>query len=88
MGILGLIIMGAVVGFIADAIDRKHDNSWVVNIVLGIVGSLAGGLLRGVVTGVEGLAFDFWSFVWALIGTLVVLFAYHAVRDRSKPGVR
>lgn len=88
MGILGLIIMGAIVGWLADLIDKKHDNSWVVNVVLGVVGSVVGGLLRGVVTDKEGLAFDFWSFVWALVGTLIVLAIYHAVRSRTKRGVR
>jgi uncharacterized membrane protein YeaQ/YmgE (transglycosylase-associated protein family) len=84
LGLIGLLVMGAIVGFIADMIDRKHDNSWVANVVLGVVGSLAGGLLRGVLTGTDYLAFDFWSFIWALVGTLIVLFAYHAVRDRNK----
>lgn len=82
MGLLGLILMGAIVGFIADVIDKKHSNSWLLNILLGVVGALLGGWLRGVFTSTQGLVFDFWSFVWALVGTLIVLATYHAVRER------
>lgn len=83
LGLIGLVVMGAVVGFIADLIDKKHSNSWWVNVLLGIVGALLGGLLRGLLTNNDnGLAFDFWSFIWALVGTLIVLAAYHAVRPK------
>lgn len=27
LGFIGLAVMGAIVGFLADAIDRKHDNN-------------------------------------------------------------
>lgn len=83
LGILGLLVMGAVVGFLADLIDKKHDNSWLVNVALGVVGAFVGGFLRHLLTASDKpMVFDFWSFVWALVGTLVVLAIYHAVRPR------
>lgn len=89
MELIGLIILGAAAGFAADLLDKKHDNSWVANIVLGTIGALLGGLLRGVLTGTDYLALDIWSFVWALVGALIVLAIYHAaVRPRiDRPGL-
>lgn len=82
MGLLGLIVMGAIVGMIADALDKRHDNSLLANTVFGMVGALAGGFLRGVFTGTDQMVFDFWSFVWALVGTVLVLFTFNALRRR------
>lgn len=54
-----------------------------MNVLLGIVGALLGGALRHLLTTSDKpIGFDFWSFVWALIGTLIVLAIYHAVRPR------
>lgn len=83
MGLIGIILFGALVGVIADAIDRKHDNKLWQNVLLGIIGAVVGGFLRQLLTdnnsGAGGaMSWDFWSFLWALGGTLLVLFAYHA----------
>lgn len=89
MGLIGLIVFGAVVGLIADLIDRKHDNKWYVDVLLGIVGSVVGGLIRQLFTSNDSGAFhwDVWSFLWALGGTLIVLWAYHAVLRSRNPRV-
>lgn len=85
MGLLGIIVFGAVVGLIADFIDRKHDNKWYWDVLLGIVGAVVGGFLRQLFTnndaGATGaMSWDLWSFLWALGGTLVVLWVYHSVQ--------
>lgn len=91
MGLVGIIIFGAVVGLLADLIDRKHNNKWYVDVLLGIIGAVVGGFLRQLFTdnntGAGGaLSWDFWSFLWALGGTLLVLFVYHsALRNRNRP---
>lgn len=81
MGLIGLILFGAVVGLVADAIDRKHDNKWYIDVLLGIVGAVVGGFIRQLLTNDNSGAmhWDVWSFLWALGGTLLILFAYHAV---------
>lgn len=91
MGLLGIILFGAVVGLVADLLDRGHKQKWYVDVLLGIIGALVGGFLRQLFTdnnaGASGaLHWDFWSFLWALAGTLLVLFAYHkylASRNRT-----
>ncbi len=89
MGLIGIIVFGAVVGLLADLIDRKHDNKWYVDVLLGIVGAVVGGFLRQLFTennaGATGaLNWDLASFLWALGGTLLVLFAYHATLRNRK----
>lgn len=93
MGLLGIILFGAVVGLIADAIDRKHNQKWYVDVLLGIIGAVVGGFLRQLFTdnnaGATGaLSWDVWSFLWALGGTLLVLFAYHKYLATRKPADR
>lgn len=82
MGLIGIILFGAVVGLVADLIDRAHDQKWYIDVLLGIIGAVVGGFLRQLFTsndaGASGaLHWDLWSFLWALGGTLLVLFLYH-----------
>lgn len=85
MEILGIIIFGAAVGFVADLIDRKHDNSLLANVVAGIVGALVGSFIRQLFTNNDqsAFSFDFWTFLWALLGTFLVLAAYRAIRGAA-----
>lgn len=83
MGLLGVVLFGALVGVVADLIDTRHNNKLWLDVVLGIVGAVLGGFLRQIFTsndaGAAGaLHWDLWSFVWALIGTPIVLWIYHA----------
>lgn len=89
MGLIGIIIFGAVVGLLADFIDKKNDNKWYIDIIFGIVGSLVGAFVRNLFTNNDAgaFSFDIWTFLTALAGTLLVLAAYHAAlgnknRDR------
>lgn len=89
MGILGLIILGAIVGFLADLLDKKHDNSWITNVVLGVFGAVTGGYLRQLLTdNGNTLTWDVVSFLWALGGTLLVLAVYHAFAKRRIDDIR
>ena len=80
MGLIGIIAFGAAVGLLADFIDRKHDNKWYLDILFGIIGALVGGFIRQLFTGnnVGDFSWDLASFLWALGGTLLVLYIYHA----------
>jgi uncharacterized membrane protein YeaQ/YmgE (transglycosylase-associated protein family) len=80
MSILVWIILGLVSGFIASKIVNKTGEGVLLDIVLGIVGAVVGGWLFGLVghTGVTGL--NIYSFVVAIIGAIVVLVVYHAIR--------
>jgi uncharacterized membrane protein YeaQ/YmgE (transglycosylase-associated protein family) len=80
MSIIGWIILGLIAGFIASKIVNKEGEGLFLDIVLGVIGAVVGGWLFGVfgATGVTG--FNLYSMFVAVIGAIVVLVAYHAVR--------
>lgn len=80
MSLLIWILLGLVAGFIAAKIVNKRGEGWVGDIVLGIVGAVVGGWLFGLL-GVGGVTgFNLYSLIVAVVGAVVVLFAYHAIR--------
>lgn len=83
MGIILWIIFGALAGWIASVI-MKTDNSQgtMMDIIMGIVGSVVGGLLMNSVgqSGVDG--FNLYSLVVAVIGAIVVIYVARMMRHR------
>ncbi|MER9695191.1 GlsB/YeaQ/YmgE family stress response membrane protein [Mesorhizobium sp. M0179] len=77
MGIISWIILGVIAGFIGSKIVNKTGQGLIMEIVLGIVGAIVGGLIFSAfgATGVTGL--NIWSLIVAVIGAVVVLWAYH-----------
>ena len=80
MSILAWIVLGLVAGFIGSKIVNKSGEGFILDIVLGIVGSVVGGWLFSTfgASGVTGL--NLYSLVVAVIGAVVVLVVYHAIR--------
>lgn len=80
MSIIGWIILGLIAGFIASKIVNKEGQGLILDIVLGIVGAIVGGFIFDFfgASGVTGL--NIYSMVVAIIGAIVVLVIYHAVR--------
>jgi uncharacterized membrane protein YeaQ/YmgE (transglycosylase-associated protein family) len=81
MGILSWIIFGLIAGIIAKWIMPGNDpGGWIITILLGIAGALVGGFIGSALGfgGVEG--FDFRSFLIAIAGALLLLWAYRAFR--------
>ena len=80
MSIIGWLILGLISGFIASKIVNKQGEGVVLDIVLGIVGALVGGWLF-VQFGGQGITgFNLYSMLVSIIGAIVVLVVYHAVR--------
>ncbi|MER8747609.1 GlsB/YeaQ/YmgE family stress response membrane protein [Mesorhizobium sp. M1004] len=77
MSIISWIILGVIAGFIGSKIVNKTGQGLIMDIVLGIVGAIVGGLIFSAfgATGVTGL--NIWSLIVAIIGAVVVLWAYH-----------
>jgi uncharacterized membrane protein YeaQ/YmgE (transglycosylase-associated protein family) len=80
MSIIAWIILGLIAGFIASRIVNKTGEGLILDIVLGIVGALVGGFLFSLI-GAEGVTgFNIYSLIVAIIGAIVVLLIYHAIR--------
>ena len=80
MSIIAWIILGLIAGFIGSKIVNKRGEGLILDIVLGIVGAIAGGWLFNLfgASGVSGL--NLYSLLVAVIGAIVVLMVFHAVR--------
>jgi uncharacterized membrane protein YeaQ/YmgE (transglycosylase-associated protein family) len=80
MSILAWIILGLIAGFIGSKIVNKRGEGLFLDIILGVVGALVGGWLfnRFGAAGVSGL--NLYSLLVAVVGSIVVLVVYHALR--------
>ena len=80
MSILGWIILGLIAGFIASKIVNKQGQGFFLDIVLGIVGALVGGWLFELIGHAGVTGFNLYSMFVAVVGAVVVLVVYHAIR--------
>ena len=82
MSIIVWIIIGGLAGWVAGMI-MKEQGSLVKNIIVGIVGALIGGFIMSFF-GAEGFTgFNLWSFVVALLGSVVLLAIINFVTKKS-----
>lgn len=85
MGIIGWLIFGAIVGWIASKVmGTDAEQGVLLNIVVGIVGALLGGFLWGLLTNDPEpyQFFDIGSWLTAIIGSCILLFLVGLVTRR------
>jgi uncharacterized membrane protein YeaQ/YmgE (transglycosylase-associated protein family) len=85
MGIIGWIVLGLLAGLIAKAIMPGEERAGIIlTTLLGVAGALLGGFIAAIL----GLGdpidefFDISTWIAAIVGALVILFAWNAIRDR------
>jgi uncharacterized membrane protein YeaQ/YmgE (transglycosylase-associated protein family) len=83
MSILAWMVLGLIAGFIGSKIVNKTGEGFVLDIVLGIIGAVVGGYLFNMfgAAGVTGV--NIYSLFVAVIGAVLVLVLYHAVRRQA-----
>jgi uncharacterized membrane protein YeaQ/YmgE (transglycosylase-associated protein family) len=81
MSIVLWIVFGAIVGWLASVVMKTDNNqNLLLDIIVGIVGAVLGGWIM-TMFGQEGTSgFNFYSFVVALIGAVVLLAIVKAIR--------
>ncbi|MEV0051163.1 GlsB/YeaQ/YmgE family stress response membrane protein [Saccharopolyspora shandongensis] len=86
MGILSWILFGLIAGAVAKFILPGRDpGGIIVTIVIGIVGGLLGGwIATGVAGGAGVTGFNLMSFVWAVIGSVILLLIYRLIFHRTR----
>ena len=90
-GLLMLIIVGAIAGFIARALVPGRDAMSIgATIVLGIVGSFIGGFLGALLFGKDAVSglLQPSGIIGSIIGAVIALLVYRAVNSRSHSAVR
>jgi uncharacterized membrane protein YeaQ/YmgE (transglycosylase-associated protein family) len=80
MSFLAWIVLGLLAGFIGSKIVNKSGEGILIDILLGIVGAIVGGWLFNTFgeAGVTGL--NLYSILVAVVGSVVFLIVYHAIR--------
>ena len=83
MSVLAWMVLGLIAGLVASNILSHSGQGLLLDIVLGIIGAVVGGALFTAIgaTGVTG--FNLYSMLVAIVGAIVVLWAYHAIGGRS-----
>lgn len=80
MSFIAWILLGLVAGFVASKIVNKQGEGFLLDVVLGIVGAVVGGFLFNHLGAAGVSGFNLYSLFVAVIGSVIVLVAYHAVR--------
>jgi len=82
MSFLSWVVLGLIAGFIGSKITNGRGEGVVLDILLGIVGAFVGGWLfhNFGARGVSGL--NLYSLFVAVIGSVVFLVLYHALRRK------
>lgn len=80
MSYLAWIVLGLIAGFVGSKIVNKTGEGLILDIILGIIGAIVGGWVftKFGAAGVTGL--DLYSILVAIVGAVIVLVAYHAIR--------
>jgi uncharacterized membrane protein YeaQ/YmgE (transglycosylase-associated protein family) len=89
MGIISWLVVGAIAGYLAGYLVKGDESMGVIgHIVLGIIGGLVGGFLAGVLTGGKDYTtgIDITTIVVAVIGAVIVVVGWNALRGRSRIG--
>jgi len=80
MSILAWLVLGIVAGFIASKVVNKSGEGLIRDLILGVIGAVVGGWIMETFgkAGVSGL--NIYSFVVAILGAVLVLVVFHAIR--------
>jgi len=83
MSIIAWLILGLISGFIASKIVSKSGEGFFVDVALGIAGAVVGGFLASALLGRGVTGLNLSSVIISVIGAIIVLWVYHAIRGRT-----
>jgi uncharacterized membrane protein YeaQ/YmgE (transglycosylase-associated protein family) len=84
MSLLAWILLGLIAGFIGSKLVNRTGEGVLLDIILGIVGAIVAGYVFSLLGahGVTGL--NIYSLIVAVIGSVLVLMIYHALRGGAR----
>ena len=89
MSIIAWLVVGALAGWIAGMVVKGDEGYGVIGMIIaGILGALLGGFVLGLITGENYMdELSIMTVVAAIIGAIVVVFAWRAIAGRSRSTV-
>lgn len=86
MSFIAWILIGLIMGAIARAVlPGRADGGWVITLVVGVIGAIVGGWIASMVGSSSNNGFfDLKTWLFAFLGSLVVLFIWGAVSGNKK----
>ncbi|HTY50045.1 MAG TPA: GlsB/YeaQ/YmgE family stress response membrane protein [Steroidobacteraceae bacterium] len=84
MSIIAWIILGLIAGFIGSKIVNKKGEGFFLDILLGVIGAVVGGWVFSLFGGHGVSGLNIYSLVVAVIGAIIVLLIWRAIRGTSK----
>jgi uncharacterized membrane protein YeaQ/YmgE (transglycosylase-associated protein family) len=84
MGVIGWIVLGLIAGYIASLLVNKRGEGLAFDILLGICGAVLGGWLFNAAGATGMTGFNVWSLLVAVIGAVLLLVAWHAIRGSAR----
>ena len=82
MSFLAWIILGLIAGFIGSKIVNHRGEGIFLDIILGIIGAVVGGWMFSGLGGHSISGVNLYSIFVAVVGSVIVLFLWHAVVRR------
>lgn len=83
-GWIAWIVIGLIAGWIASKIVNKEGSGFVLDLVLGLAGSIIGGVILQALGGTGFTGLNLWSLLVAVLGAIVLLVLYHAIFGRTR----
>jgi len=83
MLILGIILFGVVVGWVARTLLGRSDLSWGRTILFGLIGSFVGGLLFSLLAG-DGLNLRPSGIIGSILGAIIVILVDQLITGRRR----
>ena len=88
MILLFILVWGMFAGWVAHLIVARHEPiNWAESLVVGLVGSFVGGLLISLLSG-DGLALRPSGIIGSILGAVILLAAWRAIRPTSRRPTR
>ena len=80
MSFIAWIVLGLLAGYIGSKLVNNRGEGIVLDVLLGVVGAIVGGWLFNRFGAVGVTGFNVYSLLVAVIGAVLVLVVYHAIR--------
>jgi uncharacterized membrane protein YeaQ/YmgE (transglycosylase-associated protein family) len=83
VGVLGWLVVGAIVGFAVSKMVNLRGDDPKLGMGAAVAGAVIGGIVHSVVSGTGVSAWNTWSVLTAALGATIAVIVWHLVRSRT-----